>query len=64
MLPDKVTILAETCEHPGEIDTQRAQEAKQRAEERLKSGSTDVDYSRAKNALQRAETRPQGRRQK
>src|ERR1035438_6338275 len=57
VLPDKVTILAETCEHPAEIDTKRAQEAKQRAEERLKSGSTDVDYTRAKNALQRAETR-------
>ena len=57
VLPDKVTILAETCEHPEEIDTKRAQEARQRAEERLKSGSTDVDYTRAKNALQRAETR-------
>ena len=57
VLPDKVTILAETCEHPGEIDTKRAQEAKQRAEGRLKSGSTDVNYDRAKDALQRAETR-------
>ena len=35
----------------------RAQESKQRAEERLKSGNTDVDYSRAEVALQRAETR-------
>lgn len=57
VLPDKVTILAETCEHPQEIDTKRAQEAKQRAEERLKSGSTDVDFGRAKAALERAETR-------
>ncbi len=57
VLPDKVTILAETCEHPDEIDPKRAQEAKQRAEQRLKSGSTDVDYDRAKDALQRAETR-------
>ncbi len=57
VLPDKVTILAETCEHPEEIDCKRAQEAKQRAEQRLASGSTDVDYSRAAVALQRAETR-------
>ena len=30
---------------------------KQRAEQRLKSGSTEVDYQRAEDALQRAETR-------
>ena len=59
VLPDKVTILAETCERPDEIDLKRAQEAKQRAEERLKSGSSDVDYTRAENALQRAECRIQ-----
>jgi len=57
VLPDKVTILAETCEQPAEIDTKRAQEAKQRAEQRLKSGNTDVDYGRAKDALERAQTR-------
>ena len=57
VLPDKVTILAETCERPEEIDIQRAQEARQRAEERLKSGSTEVDYTRANDALERAENR-------
>ncbi len=57
VLPDKVTILAETCERCDEIDVKRAQEAKRRAEERLNSGSTDVDYTRAENALQRAATR-------
>ncbi len=59
VLPDKVTILAETCERPEEIDVKRAQESKQRAEERLKSGKTDVDYTRAENALQRADCRLQ-----
>jgi F-type H+-transporting ATPase subunit epsilon len=59
VLPDKVTILAETAERPAEIDVKRAQEARQRAEERLKSGKTEVDYSRAQVALQRAETRLQ-----
>ncbi len=37
VLPDKVTILAEAAERPQEIDTARAQKAKERAEERLKS---------------------------
>jgi F-type H+-transporting ATPase subunit epsilon len=59
VLPDKVTILAETCERPGEIDRSRAEKAKQRAEDRLKSGSTDIDYPRAAHALERAETRLQ-----
>lgn len=59
VLPDKVTVLAETAERAEDIDVQRAQEAKQRAEERLKSGNTEVDYDRAENALQRAETRIQ-----
>ena len=57
VLPTKVTILAETAEKPEEIDVKRAQEAKQRAEERLQGGHTEVDVDRALNALHRAETR-------
>ena len=52
-----MTILAEAAEHPQEIDTARAQKAKDRAEERLKSNDPQVDYPRAEDALQRAETR-------
>jgi F-type H+-transporting ATPase subunit epsilon len=59
VLPDKVTILAETAERPEEINKQRAAEAKRRAEQRLKGGSTEVDFARANDALQRAETRLQ-----
>jgi len=59
VLPEKVTILAETCERPTEIDTARAQEAKRRAEELLKSASPETDYTRAIGAAQRAETRLQ-----
>jgi len=59
VLPDRVTILAEKAERAEEINVQRAREAKQRAEERLKSGNTEVDFDRAENALQRAETRLQ-----
>jgi F-type H+-transporting ATPase subunit epsilon len=57
VLPDKVTILAETAERAEEIDVARATEARDRADAKLKSGSPDVDYARALNALQRAEVR-------
>jgi F-type H+-transporting ATPase subunit epsilon len=59
ILPDKVTILAETAERPEEIDITRARQAKQRAEEQLKSGKTEEDFTRAEASLQRAETRLQ-----
>lgn len=57
VLPDKVTILAETAERPQEIDVERAQHAKDRAEERLKSNDPKLDYTRAEDAKRRAETR-------
>jgi len=57
VLPEKVTILAEAAERPQEIDIARAQRAKDRAEQRLKSNDPQVDYTRAEDALQRAETR-------
>src|SRR5438477_5209137 len=57
VLPDKVTILAETAERPSEINVEGARKAKQRAEERLTSGNTEVDVDRALDALHRAETR-------
>jgi F-type H+-transporting ATPase subunit epsilon len=57
VLPDKVTILAEAAERPQEIDVARAQKAKDRAEQRLKSNTADVDYARAEDALRRAESR-------
>ena len=57
VLPDKVTILAETAERPSEIDVERARKAKERAEQRLTSGDTNVDVERSLDALQKAETR-------
>lgn len=59
VLPDKVTILAETAERAQDIDVERARKAKQRAEERLRSASGEVDYNRALIALDRANTRLQ-----
>ncbi|HEY1400822.1 MAG TPA: F0F1 ATP synthase subunit epsilon [Terriglobales bacterium] len=57
VLQDKVTILAETVERPEEIDVARAQQAKERAEQLLKSNDPELDYDRAQDDLQRAVTR-------
>lgn len=54
ILQDRVTILAEIIEWPGEIDKQRAEAAKARAEERLRSKTPKTDLLRAETALQRA----------
>lgn len=54
ILPDKVTILAEACEWPDEIDINRANEAKIRAERRLKSGDSSVNMTRAEMALHKS----------
>jgi F-type H+-transporting ATPase subunit epsilon len=56
VLPQKVTILAETAERPEEIDVGRAQAAKQRAEEALRTAGVDGN-SEAHAALQRANAR-------
>lgn len=54
ILPEKVTILAEIIEWPEEIDLDRADRAKERAEERLRSKTPETDILRAETALQRA----------
>ena len=57
VLPDKVTILAQTAERAEEIDVKRATAAKNRAEEALKNPAPDLDYEATLNAIQRAEVR-------
>jgi F-type H+-transporting ATPase subunit epsilon len=57
VLPNKVTILADTAERAGEIDVKRAQEAKARAEEALKRTAADLDFDATLYALHRAEVR-------
>jgi F-type H+-transporting ATPase subunit epsilon len=57
VLPDRVTILAETAERAAEIDIPRAQASKQRAEANLASSATEEDFQRVTADLQRAETR-------
>jgi F-type H+-transporting ATPase subunit epsilon len=57
VLPDKVTVLAQTAERPEEIDVKRAQQAKARAEAALARAEADLDFDLTLSALKRAEVR-------
>jgi F-type H+-transporting ATPase subunit epsilon len=52
--PDRIIILADQAERAEEIDATRAEEARKRAEERLKQRGTGADEDRAEAALRRA----------
>ena len=60
VLPDRVTVLADVGERAQEIDVQRAERAKQRAEQRLAQlppphlTQVDLDIERARIALMKA----------
>ncbi len=54
VLPNKVTILAESAERRQDIDVQRATDAKDRAEKRISTKAGDTDLVRAEVALRRA----------
>jgi F-type H+-transporting ATPase subunit epsilon len=54
VLPDRVTVLAETAELAHEIDVARAEAALKRAQERMASNAADMDWDRVTLALQRA----------
>lgn len=54
ILGEKVTLLAEVAEWPDEIDVNRAEAARARAEERLAAKSAELDVARAELALRRA----------
>jgi F-type H+-transporting ATPase subunit epsilon len=56
---DKVTVLAESAELPTDIDVERAEAARERAQRRLQARSKqdEIDHRRAELALQRAVTR-------
>ncbi|HVO56345.1 MAG TPA: F0F1 ATP synthase subunit epsilon [Dongiaceae bacterium] len=58
VLPDRVSVLAETAELAEEIDLARAQASLKRAQERLAAGG-DIDWDRASAALARALVRIQ-----
>lgn len=54
ILKDRVTVLAEIAEWPDEIDVNRANEAKVRAERRLAAKEGNLDVHRAELALRRS----------
>ena len=54
ILQDEVTILAEIAEWPDEIDVNRANEAKIRAERRLETQDPNININRAEIALKKS----------
>ena len=51
---NKAEILTDAIENKEEIDVQRAQSAKERAEKRISSNNPNVDLERAQIALEKA----------
>jgi F-type H+-transporting ATPase subunit epsilon len=55
VLPDRVTILAQIAERAQDIDIERAEAAKRRAEERLAAARVpDIDFERARIAMMKS----------
>ena len=55
VLPDRVIVLVQSAERAEEINVERAEKAKDRAEERLKRFTDpEIDMERAREALRRA----------
>ena len=59
VLPDRVTVLARIAERAEDIDAQRAEAAKRRAEQRLATPLADMDFERARIALMKSLVRLQ-----
>lgn len=59
VLPGHVSVLSDVAERPEEIDLERAQRARERAERRLATLGEDIDFRRAELKLQRAMIRIQ-----
>ena len=52
--PDQINVIVRTAELPEEIDVERAREARERAERRLREERARFDETRAQAALERA----------
>ena len=57
VMPDSSIILADSCELPEEIDIKRAEEAKERAEEKMRQKQSIMEYYHTQAALNRAMNR-------
>lgn len=60
---NEALILTPTAERAEEIDVQRAEEAKKRAQERIDANTADIDVQRAEIALARAIARVKASKQ-
>ena len=57
VLPERVTVLAQIAERAHDIDVERAERARRRAEERLQakaSSPADMDFERARIAMMKS----------
>jgi len=57
VLGNRVSVLADACERSDEIDEERAEQAIQRAQERLANRGTEMELERAMASLRRAQVR-------
>ena len=57
VLPDHVRVLADTAEWADEVDVNRAEESRRRANDMLQSHQMEIDIERANRAIRRAEAR-------
>jgi len=57
ILPDRVTVLAETVEAAEEIDVSRAQQSLAKAEDLLKAAQSEAEFVVATDKIRRAEAR-------
>lgn len=64
VLPARVIVLAQTAEIASDIDVNRAEQARSRAEKRLAGKDPGIDYARAELALLRAISRLEAARPK
>ena len=54
VLPDRVSVMAETAERAEEIERERGAQARDRAREHLRGKGSEVEFKRAQVALQKA----------
>ena len=54
ILPDRVTVLAQVAERAEDIDVERAEAAKRRAEERITHPTSSLDFERARVAMMKS----------
>ena len=57
VLGNRVSVLADACERSDEIDEERAEQAIQRAQERLANRGSELELGRALTSLKRAQVR-------